>query len=104
MRRLQISLEPEQRCEQTEDREREHWLETVAYRLQPKERKDMKEKEKRKLKRYTVSSMSGKPVGSIGNARPVSVDVMAESPDEALLEAYHHIEHLSKPQIREIYD
>ena len=44
MRRLQISLEPEQRCEQTEDREREHWLETVAYRLQPKERKPMKYK------------------------------------------------------------
>ena len=38
MRRLQISLEPEQRCEQTEDREREHWLEAVAYGLQPKER------------------------------------------------------------------
>lgn len=42
MRRLQISLEPEQRCEQIEDREKEHWFETVAYRLQPKERKDMK--------------------------------------------------------------
>ena len=43
MRRLQISLEPEQRCEQIEDREKEHWFETVAYRLQqPNERKDMK--------------------------------------------------------------
>jgi len=41
MRRLQISLEPEQRCEQIEDREKEHWFETVAYRLQqPNERKD----------------------------------------------------------------
>jgi len=41
MRRLQISLEPEQRCEQIEDREKEHWFETAAYRLQqPEERKD----------------------------------------------------------------
>jgi len=64
MRRLQISLEPEQRCEQIEDREREHWLEAVAYGLQqPKEREDMSELEKKLEQRKACSEANHIEIG-----------------------------------------
>ena len=51
MDRKQISLPPECRCEQIEEREREHWLDAIAHgntpENKPKEREDMKEKTER---------------------------------------------------------
>jgi len=64
----------------------------------------MKDKEKQKLKIYRVSSLQCRPVGSVGVMRSGSVEVEAESPEAALLAAYDHIEHISKPLIREIQD
>ena len=36
-RRTESSLPPEMRCEQIEDREREHWTEAMAYGIEPVE-------------------------------------------------------------------
>ena len=70
----------------------------------PRERKPMEDKEKQKLKRYRVSSMQCRTVGSIGVMGSGSVVVEAESPEAALLAAYDHIEHISSPIIKEIQD
>ena len=70
----------------------------------PREMKDMKDKEKQKLKRYSVSSMQCRQVGSVGVMGKGSVEVEAESPEAALLAAYDHIEHISSPIIKEIQD
>ena len=51
-------------------------------------------------KEYTVSARSARPVGSIGQMRPMTVRVMAESKEDALIEAYEQMEHIHKPIIR----
>tara|TARA_R110000824_G_scaffold233927_1_gene422237 strand:- start:61 stop:369 length:309 start_codon:yes stop_codon:yes gene_type:complete len=82
-------------------KERELYYEAQASN-QPRERKDMKDKQK--LKEYSVSSRSCRPIGSIGCMQPVTVYVEAASPEDALLKAYDQIEHISSPIIKEIQD
>ena len=46
------------------------------------------------MKNYNVSWKQGRKVGAIGIFYPDSVNVAAETPEEALLKAYETHEHL----------
>tara|TARA_R110002020_G_scaffold18907_1_gene65280 strand:+ start:567 stop:749 length:183 start_codon:yes stop_codon:yes gene_type:complete len=53
------------------------------------------------MKTYNVSWKSGRRVGAIGVFYPDSVDVVAETPEEALLKAYETHEHLTMVTVEE---
>ena len=59
---------------------------------------------KKEEKEYTVRSLSARPVGAIGQMRPMVVYVMAESKEDALIKAYEQMEHIHNPIIREGHD
>lgn len=53
------------------------------------------------MKNYNVSWKHGRKVGAIGIFYPDSVDVVAKTPEEALLKAYETHEHLTMVTVQE---